>query len=288
MEEPIRIASAQYPVDFITEWFQYEKKISDMITEAVDNRAQILLFPEYACMELTSLFPDESDLYRQLESMQSLLGDYLNIFRKLSKKHTVFISAGTFPVRAEDTLFRNRSWFFFPDEKTEYQDKRILTRFEKEKWGITGIADQIKVFRTCLGTIGVNICYDAEFPLMARTQAEAGAEIILVPSCTDTLSGFYRVQIGCRARALENQCFVIQSPLVGNADWSDAIDVNIGAAGVYMPPVNGYCEEGILSIGEMNTPGWVYADLNRSILHEQRKNGTVLNFKDWSTQWDYR
>lgn len=287
MEGHIRIASAQYPVGFISDWHQYEKKISYMITEAVDNCAKILLFPEYACMELTSLFPDDTDLYRQLEYMQSLLKDYLNIFRKLAKQHNIFISAGTFPVRSENTIFRNRSWFFFPDDKTDYQDKLILTRFEKEKWGITGIADQIRVFRTCLGTIGVNICYDAEFPLMARTQAEAGADVILVPSCTDTLSGFYRVQIGCRARALENQCFVVQSPLVGRADWSDAIDVNIGAAGVYMPPVNGYCEDGILSMGELNTPGWVYADLHLSIIHELRNNGTVLNFKDWSMQWNY-
>ena len=284
MEKRVRIASMQYPVEQIAEWRHYEKKISDMVTEAVDNHAQILLFPEYACMELTSLLPDGAGLYGQLESMQRLMNDYINIFSELSNRYGVYISAGTFPVRTEDSLFRNRAWFFFPDFAQAYQDKRMLTRFEKEKWGVTGVADQIKVFHTPLGRIGVNICYDVEFPLMARTQAEAGAEIILVPSCTDTVSGFYRVQIGCRARALENQCFVVQSPLVGRAPWSDAIDVNIGVAGVYMPPVAGYCDDGILSIDEMNKSGWLYADLNRSVLHEQRKNGPVLNFHEWPQQ----
>lgn len=284
MTETIRIASAQYEVEFIHGWHQFEKKISDMVEEAVDNHAQILLFPEYACMELTSLFSDDTDLHRQLETMQTLLKNYLEIFRRLAIQHHVHISAGTFPVRLDNSAYRNRSWFFFPDDRSDYQDKRMLTRFEKEKWGLTGIADRIGVFHTHLGIVGVNICYDVEFPLMARAQAEAGAEIILVPSCTDTQAGFYRVQTGCRARALENQCFVVQSPLVGKADWSDAIDVNIGAAGVYMPPVHGYCEDGILCVGKFDAKGWLYADLDISVIREQRSNGSVLNFKDWADQ----
>ncbi len=56
--------------------------------------------------------------------------------------------------------------------------------------------------------------------------AEAGAEMLLVPSCTERVSGYHRVRTGARARALENQIAAIVSPTVGDALWSPAVDRN--------------------------------------------------------------
>jgi predicted amidohydrolase len=86
-----------------------------------------------------------------------------------------------------------------------------------------------------LGPIGVAICYDSEFPLLVRAQAEAGAEVILIPSCTESLSGHHRVRPAAQARALESQIATIVSPTVGDALWSPAVDRNVGAGGVFVP-----------------------------------------------------
>ena len=59
------------------------------------------------------------------------------------------------------------------------------------------------------------ICYDIEFPLLSRALAEAGAEIILAPSNTETEWGYWRVRTGAVARALENQVYTVHSPVVG-------------------------------------------------------------------------
>ena len=69
---------------------------------------------------------------------------------------------------------------------------------------------------------GIAICYDIEFPLIAHAMARAGAELILAPSCTDTIAGANRVHVGARARALENQVYVAVAPTVGQAPWSPA------------------------------------------------------------------
>src|SRR3546814_9016649 len=71
-----------------------------------------------------------------------------------------------------------------------------MTRFEREAWIITGGA-ALKVFDLDLGgpvplRAGITICYDVEFPLIARAMAAAGADLILCPSCTDTLAGANR------------------------------------------------------------------------------------------------
>ena len=128
-----------------------------------------------------------------------------------------------------------------------------MTRFENEDWGIVA-GDRLNVFVTPLGRLAVLICYDSEFPLLARAAVEAGAQVLLVPSCTETMRGYWRVRLGSQARALEGQCYAVHSPTVGEAAWSPAVDHNRGAAGIYGPPDRhaGFAmpEDGVLAIGE--------------------------------------
>jgi predicted amidohydrolase len=90
--------------------------------------------------------------------------------------------------------------------------------------------------------------------------------------------------VGAQARALENQCLVVQTPTVGEAAWSPAVDVNIGAAGVYAPPDVGYPEDGVVVRGRMNEAMWVFAELDLDRMAEVRAHGQVLNHRDWPEQ----
>ena len=74
---------------------------------------------------------------------------------------------------------------------------------------------------------------------------------------------------------------MVQSVLVGEAPWSEAIDVNVGAAGVFGPPDLGFPPDGVLALGEPNRPAWVYASLDRRRVAEVRRNGQVLNHAHW-------
>jgi predicted amidohydrolase len=280
----VRVAAAQYPIDFLQSWQQFEDKLSAQVAAGAAEGAQLLVFPEYGSMELASLFGERvySSLPEQLVAMQDCLEEYRALYRRLAEQHGVYILAGSYPVAA-DGGYRNRAYLFGPNGAEGYQDKLIMTRFESERWGISP-AEQIKVFHTRIGRIGVSICYDSEFPLIARAQAEAGAEIILAPSCTESDSGYFRVRIGSQARALENQCHVVQAVTVGQAPWSEAVDVNIGAAGIYTPVDAGFPSDGILAKGERNAPGWVSAELDLHRARTVRKVGQVLNFHNWPRQ----
>ena len=165
--------------------------------------------------------------------------------------------------------------------------ERQWRRFEAERLGISA-GHELKVFATELGRIGVNICYDVEFPPLARAQSQAGADLILVPSCTDQLSGHSRVWIGARARALENQCIVAVSPAVGEAPWSAAIDRNVGAAGIFVPPDHGFSEDGMLARGHLNAPGWIYAAVDRQALARLRQDPEVFIRRDWHARATWR
>ena len=283
-----RLATAQYDIGFLKEWSVYEDKINRWVADAVGQGAKMLLFPEYFSMELASLFPEDiyKSLSKQLVALQTLYPDFLKLYEGLARRHGVYILAGSYPVQIENDVYRNRAWLFNPDGVSDFQDKLQMTRFENEQWLIKA-GDEIKLLDTEFGKIGVNICYDSEFPIIARKQVESGADLILVPSCTDTVAGYHRVRIGCQARALENQCYVVQSPTVGLAPWSEAVDVNIGAAAVYTPVDYGYPDNGVLAVGEMNQAQWVYADIDLSTIAKVRETGQVFNYRDWPGQFRF-
>jgi len=281
----VKIATAQYDISFLENWSSYQSKVERWVVEAAEQDAKILLFPEYASMELASLFGEAvySSLSKQLAAMQSLLDDYLDLFRSLAKKYQCIIQSGTFPVKTDSGAYRNRAYLFMPDGQIDYQDKLMMTRFENEQWLIQK-GEELRYFDTEYGRIAINVCYDSEFPMLARKQVEAGANLILVPSCTDTLAGYHRVKIGCQARALENQCYVVQSTLVGDAPWSEAVDVNIGAAAIYTPVDRGFPDNGILAEGKLNAVQWVIAEVSLSACGTVREQGQVFNYRDWPLQ----
>lgn len=281
----VKVAAAQYDIGFFSDWSQFADKLTQWVTEAVAEDAKLLVFPEYGSMELASLFGEAvyKDLTKQLHAMQQVYADWQDLHQQLSKQHDVMILASTFPVLQSDDTFRNRANLYGPDGLIDFQDKLIMTRFENEQWLIHA-GQQIKVIDTDIGRIGINICYDSEFPLIANQQVKAGADLILVPSCTDTQAGFHRVRIGCQARALENQCYVVQSPTFGEAGWSEAVDVNTGRASIYTPVDYGFPDNGILIEGAADKPGWVCADLDLAEIARVRQEGQVFNYRDWSLQ----
>ncbi len=278
----LKVAAAQYPVSEPGSWEAFESGLAKWVADGAAEATQLLVFPEYASMVLAALFDARvrQDLSAQLHAMQELRGAYLDLHRRLSQRYGVHILAGSFPWKLDDGRYVNRAWLFAPDGGSAFQDKQVMTRFEREQWDIAR-GEPLRVFDTAIGCLGVAICYDAEFPQLVRAQVEAGAELILVPSCTDARAGYQRVFVAARARALESQCPVLLSPLVGEAPWSPAIDVNVGIAGVYGPPDRGFPDDGVIAQGREGAPGWVRARLEHAATAEARGNGQVLNFRHW-------
>lgn len=280
----MKIAAAAYPLDAFEHWSDYAAKQVAWVREAATAGADLLVFPEYARMELAALQGAAHDLEASLHAASDLAQKADHLMADLAQGYGVHILCPSGPVFDEDRERPvNRAWLVGPDPQAPfiaYQDKQVMTRFERETWDVTP-GDPLEVIETPLGRIGVLICYDAEFPLLARRLAEEGAEILLVPSCTDSAHGYHRVRIGALARALENQCVVVQSPTVGDAPWSPAVDENVGAAGIFGPPDLGFPEDGILAQGALNEPGWVIAEIDRAAIARVRAEGQVLNHAHW-------
>ncbi|TYP69083.1 putative amidohydrolase [Stutzerimonas stutzeri] len=277
----MKIAAAAYPIDWFDSFDAYAAKLARWVSDA---DADLLVFPEYGAMELASLSGRAvaGDLEASLHTVSALDPQVRALHADLAARHGCHILGASGPA-FDGARPVNRAVLYGPDGVIGHQDKQIMTRFEREEWHVTG-APGLRIFDTTLGRIGILICYDSEFPLLGRVLAQAGAQLLLVPSCTDTVAGFSRVRIGAMARALESQCVVVQAPTVGPCDWMPALDENRGRAAIYGPPDGFWPETGIIAEGEMDAPGWVRATVDLSRVNVSRRDGAVLPFAHWPEQ----
>ena len=282
--QTLKVASAQYPIDQPATLYAWRDKIARWVADGAETGAEVLVFPEYAAIEQAAALGEQvyGNLDATLQAVADLEADRVSLHQELAGKHRVHILVGSGPVRKGEGRFVNAAQLVTPKGSIGVQEKLIMTPFETD-WGISA-GKQARLFDTVLGMIGINICYDSEFPLLARAMAEAGAELLLVPSCTERVSGYHRVRTGTRARALENQIAAIVSPTVGDALWSPAVDRNSGAAGIYVPSEQTVSDTGILAQGEMNAAQWVTADIDLARLRHLRTSGEMRNYIDWPNQ----
>ncbi len=277
---PLRLGLLAWPVTRVADIAAFGAKLDHWLDQA-RGQADLCVLPEYACVELGAALsgvaaPDEA---AELVAMVAHADAILAEMRAAAMRAGVWLLPGSLPMQRGAQVV-NVAPLIAPDGRMAFQHKRLMTRFEAERWGVSP-GDPPQVFDTPWGRIGISICYDVEFPKYVRAQVEMGAWLILAPSCTDTPHGFARVRIGAQARALENQCFVAVTPTVGAAPWSAALDDNHGQAAVYGPPDRGFPADGVVAAGAMDAPGWVFATLDPALVEAVREHGAVRNHRDF-------
>ena len=278
---PLRLGLLQYGVGRPESVAAFGRALEARLEEG-RAQADLLVLPEYACVELGAALAGgaATDEGSELAAMVAAAPEILETMRKAARRVGVWLLPGTLPVRATDGTVVNRAPLIAPDGRMAVQEKRAMTRFERERWGVRQGADP-DVFDTPWGRIGMSVCYDVEFPKHVRVQVEAGAWLVLAPSCTDSMHGFGRVRVGAAARAMENQCYVAITPTVGEAPWSAALDVNRGHAAVFGPIDRGFPEDGVLARGALDQDQWVFCTLDPARLAAVREDGQVFNHRDW-------
>lgn len=276
----MRIALMQYQLS-TDDWNAYIKKVETWVVYAKNKQAHLIVFPEYAGIEIgKATCKSDADLYL---SMQPLLNQYIEFFQKLAHQYQMYIIAGTILASDASGKYFNRSYFFSPSMKVGYQDKQHLTEYEKSSELLVA-GSVLNLFETQFGKMGIAICYDSEFPEIVRSFIKEGAWLIVVPTFTTTMAGYYRVSLSSRARAIENQCYVATSCMVGTVRRGTINpEETFGNAGIYSPADIGFPEHGIVAEGSMNQEACVISDIYPERIKIVRKKGQVHNYEDAMT-----
>ena len=278
--ERLRVASLQYFIRPVQTFDQFRDQVQALVETAADYKAQLLVFPEYFTVQLLTLGNVKRPIQEQIRDLALQADRFRTLMSDLAKQHGLYIVAGTIPVVGDgpDRIY-NECSFFSPTGTLGIQGKLHMTRFEKEEWKVLP-REKFIVFETNFGRVAITICYDVEFPEIARAAGREGAHILVVPSCTDDRQGFLRVRYCAQARAVENQMYVVQSSTVGSLPMVPAVSLNYGQASILTPSDFSFSRDGILAEGIPNQESMVIGDVNLTTILQGRSHGTVLPLLD--------
>jgi len=273
----VRIAAVQYLLRPIACFEDFERQVEFFVHSAKDYHAHFVLFPEFFTMQLLS-YINESAPAMAVRRLARLAPQYEALFIRLAKETGIYIIGGTHPVFQRGKVF-NAAHLFTPNGQVFRQKKVHLTPTESGPYQFSR-GHGLYVYHTDFGNIAILVCYDVEFPEVARVMAEAGAEILFVPSCTDGREGFCRVRYCAQARAIENQVYVAMTGTVGNLPLVPYMAANYGQAAILTPSDYFFARDGIAAEGTINQEQMVFADVDLDLLDEQRVNGSVIPLQD--------
>ncbi len=246
----------------------------DLVSEAHDEGAQVVVFPELHLLELLPLAkevkPHDSAEYlvQYAEAMEAWIA-------RIAESSGMIIVGGSHFRRAEDERIQNVCAVGIPGKGVVLQPKNNLTVYEREAWNLLPGRGLVALPEG----LGVNVCYDSEFPGAARALAEAGMRTLCVPSWTETQRGFQRVRWSVLARAVELGVFVVQSSLVGDLD-REPVPWTFGSSMIAAPSVDPFPVEAILRETPLGEEGVIVADLDYTKLEVARAYGEVRNWDD--------
>jgi predicted amidohydrolase/ribosomal protein S18 acetylase RimI-like enzyme len=273
----VRIAAIQYLMRPITCFEDFVHQVEFFVHSAKEYKAHFVLFPEFFSTQLLSYInePAPAMAVRRLARMAP---QYEALFQRLAAETGMYIIGGTHPVIQKGKVF-NVAHLFTPNGQVFRQKKVHLTPWESKAYQLSR-GNRLYVYHTDFGNIAILICYDVEFPEVARVVCEAGAEILFVPSCTDGREAFFRVRYCAQARAIENQVYVAVTGTVGNLPLVPSMAANYGQAAILTPSDYFFARDGIASEGTINQEQMIFADVDLDLLDEQRVNGSVIPLQD--------
>lgn len=277
--ERIRLASLQYFIRPVRSFDEFAAQVTGLVETAADYKCHLAVFPEYFTTQLLTLGDTRRPIKEQVRALADQRDRYLELMSGLAKQHQLYLQGGTIPTRGEGATLYNEATLFGPSGDVGFQRKLHMTRFEHEDWLVSASAG-LRVFETNFGRVAIAICYDVEFPEIARAAARLGAHLLLVPSCTDERQGYLRVRYCAHARAIENQMYVVQASTVGSLPMVPAVSLNYGQACILTPSDFAFSRDGILAEGVPNQESMVIGELNLKSIHDSRSGGTVLPLLD--------
>ncbi len=268
----VRVSCVQFQMRKVHSFEDFARQVTYFTDIAGDYHSDFVLFPEFFSVPLLSHVNALSAI-EGISKLSEFSDQVQEMLSQLAVRYGLTIIGGSHPTRVKDRI-ENTCYICLQDGTVLFQPKLHITPNERRWWGISG-GHYLSAIDTPKAKIGVQICYDIEFPEAARILADEGAEIIFVPFCTDNRQGYLRVRYCAQARAIENQIYVALGGNVGNLPDVTNMDINYAQAAVLTPSDFEFARDGIAAEADSNEETILVCDLDLDDLHASRSGGTV-------------
>ena len=271
-----RISVVQWQMRQFESTVDILQQIEFFVDAVAGYKVDLLLFPEMFNAPLLANY-DQQNPSLSMRLLAELTDELRDAMLQMAMKYNINIVTGSLP-RYEDEKLYNVAFLCRRDGTWDAQYKLHITPDEAEWWGFQG-GDTLEVFDTDIGKIGVLICFDVEFPELARFLADKGIKILLVPYWTDTKNAYLRVRRCAQARAIENECYVVITGSVGNLPKVKNMDIQYSQSAIFTPSDFAFPHDAVAAEATPNTEMTLLADLDLNLLKEIRNHGSVRNLE---------
>lgn len=274
----IRVATVQYEQRKISSFQEFQKIVEYFISSLAEYHTDFVVFPELFTMQLLTINNKPLSAHKAIMALAAYLDDFKEMMQKLACRYHVNIIAGSHPTQSKAGI-ENVAYIFLRDGSVHAQGKIHPTPNERKVWGMKG-TNELNAIMTDCGPIGVLICYDTEFPELARHLIDQDIYVLFIPFCTDERRGYLRVRYCAQARCVENQCFAVMSGNVGNLPGIHNMNLQYAQSCILTPSDFPFSRDGIASETTPNVEAIALADLSITALLSARQGGTVRNIRD--------
>ena len=220
-----------------------------LVADAAGQGAELVALPEYFCLMGAS----ERDKLGVAEAFGD--GPIQAMLAQAAREHGVWLIGGTVPIASSDpehvynaslvfapdgalaARYDKLHLFRFADGREDFDERRVLLA------GETTVAFDAGALR-----VGLSICYDLRFPELYRALTRTPCDLLAVPSAFTATTGRAHWEPLLRARAIENQCYVIAPAQGGTHEsgrrtwghsmvvdpWGEVLGVREEGAGVLL------------------------------------------------------
>lgn len=277
----VRVGAVQWQMREFSSVESVLQQVEYFVDALSDYQSDFAVFPELFNAPLMGL-QDRAAQQDQMAAIRFLAGfteQFKTELSRMAVSCNINIVAGSMIEEREDGRLFNVCYLFHRDGSIEAQSKLHITPQERRDWVIEG-GDELKVFDTDAGRVGILICYDVEFPELSRLLADQEMDILFVPFWTDTKNGYLRVRHCAQARAIENECYVVLCGSVGNVPSIENMEIQYAQSSVFSPSDFAFPHDAVLSETTPNTEMIMFSDLDLTRLTVVRAEGSVTNLKD--------
>ncbi|MBU2581846.1 MAG: GNAT family N-acetyltransferase [Alphaproteobacteria bacterium] len=278
-QETVRVATVQYQMRKISSKEEFRQQVEYFIDVAGDYRTDFIVFPENFTLQLLSLESSRLQHKDSIERVSTYVDWFCEFMSRFAVSYNVNIIGGTHMMIDSKGETRNVCHVFLRDGSVHAREKIHPTPSESYWWNIKG-GDRAEVIDTDCGPVGVMVGYDVEFPELARHLVDQGAMILFVPFCTDESRSYLRTRYCSQSRAVENQCYVAISGVVGNLPNVEDMDIHYAQSCIFTPCDFAFARDGIAADTALNTETIGFSDLSLSDLRAARNSGTVRNLRN--------
>jgi predicted amidohydrolase/ribosomal protein S18 acetylase RimI-like enzyme len=279
LPDTIRVGTVQYMQRRVRSFEQFLGLVEYFVDVVADYRGDFVVFPEMFVLQLLSIEDQELSPAAAIEALTRHTPRFVEALRDMALRYNINIIGGSHPTRMDNSRVENVAYVFLRDGTVHEQPKIHPTPNEAYWWNIEG-GHALNAIETDCGPIGVLICYDAEFPELARHLTDQGIQVLFVPFCTDERQSYLRVRYCCQARAVENQIYVVMSGNVGNLPNVHNMDIQYAQSCILTPCDFPFARDGIAADTTPNVETVAIADLRPETLRMARSGGTVKNLAD--------